>query len=322
MQDTICVIIPARGAVETLGRCVRSVLDTAYLRLEVIVADDGLDESGIAQLAEFRDRVKVIGIDGRGPSYARNRAAESTSAAYVAFTDSDCIVDRQWLNELLKGFVMRPEAAACGGRQEIPRDASEFEKRLFSFMETTGFVTDYVRQAGGDARIVTVDHNASCNVMYRRDIFVKEGGLLEGLWPGEDVEFDYRLKKKGYVAVFNPGAVVYHYRPKDIQVFAGMMYRYGAAQALLVKRYGFFRKIHFVPVVSAAVLVLLVSLSAGSGTLWFLGLIMVLCGAVTVIMMMLGEAALGVDLIRMALVTYLFWHFGFMRGLISRGLGR
>lgn len=61
--------------------------------------------------------------------------------------------------------------------------------------------------------------------MYKRDTFLECGGFLDELWPGEDVELDYRLKKKGYHLICNPGAVVYHYRPKKLAVFLAMMYR-------------------------------------------------------------------------------------------------
>lgn len=94
--------------------------------------------------------------------------------------------------------------------------------------------------------------------MYRRDIFLQEGEFLEGLWPEEDVELDYRIRKKGYKIVFNPRAVVYHYRPKTLRSFLKMMHRYGHAQGFLVRRYGIFRKIQILPFVNLLILPLLI----------------------------------------------------------------
>ena len=95
--------------------------------------------------------------------------------------------------------------------------------------------------------IIEVNHNASCNVLYKREPFINEGGFWESLWPGEDVELDYRMRKKGYKLVFNPKGMVFHYRAENFKSFSKMMFRYGRAQGILVKKYGFFRKIHLLP---------------------------------------------------------------------------
>ncbi len=171
---------------------------------------------------------------------------KSTDVEFLAFTDSDCIVDKNWLTELLKGFREYPEAVSCGGAQKLPEDATNFEKKVFLFMKKAGFFSEYARQAK-DANITEVNHNASCCVMYKREVFLKEGGFLEGLWPGEDVELDYRLREKGYKLLFNPRAVIYHYRSKSLKSFLKMMDRYGRAQGYLVRKYGIFRKIQLVP---------------------------------------------------------------------------
>jgi len=144
------------------------------------------------------------------------------------------------------------EIASVGGRQEVAADESEFGRRVFKFMGKTGFLTDYIHKAGG--RIIPVKHNPSCNSMYRKSIFLKLGGFWAGFWPGEDVELDYRLRRRYYAILFNPAAIVYHYRPDSYKKFLQMMYRYGWAQGVLVNRYGLFRKIHFLPIFSILLL--------------------------------------------------------------------
>lgn len=255
MLNKACVIIPAKGKPEKLQECIKSILTLDYPNLEIIVVDDGLEEAGIKILDNFKGRIKILKSNSRGPSYARNLAALNTDAEFIAFTDSDCIVAKNWLEELSRAFGDYPQAVACGGIQELPRDATNFEKKIFLFMQKAGFISDYIRMAK-DIRIREVNHNPSCNVMYKKEAYLKEGGFLEGLWPGEDVEFDYRLKKKGYKLFLNPKAVVCHYKPRTLRSFLEMIYRYGFVQGLLVKRYGVFRRIHFFPMLTL-ILVLL-----------------------------------------------------------------
>ena len=241
----VSIIIPAKNAESTIRKCLNSILRVNYPSYELIIIDDGSTDDTPKILSEYKD-IKTITTSGIGPSKARNIAAKEAKGEFIAFTDADCAVDVNWLNELLSGFKIIPEASACGGRQELPQDASDFEKNVFIFMKKTGFITDYMRKINKNG-IIEVNHNPSCNAIYKKSVFLKEGGFLENLWPGEDVELDYRLRKKKYKLVFNPKAIVYHYRPKNINDFSKMTFRYGKAQGFLVRKYGFFRVIHLVP---------------------------------------------------------------------------
>lgn len=258
MSDKISVIVPVKTATEEFTKHIRSLLAIDYPNFDIIIVDDGMEK--YPQLLEqHKQKIKVIKSQCAGPSFARNLAVKESEGEYVAFTDSDCLVGPNWLRELLKGFEAFPQAAACGGAQGLPDDATAFEKKVYTFMKKAGLFSEYVRDSSG-RDIIKVRHNASCNVMYKRDIFLKAGGFQQGLWPGEDVELDYRLINKGCVLVYNPKAIVYHYRAKNIRSFCSMMYRYGLVQALLFKKYGFFRKIQVVPLASLSLLALLCAL--------------------------------------------------------------
>jgi GT2 family glycosyltransferase len=246
----VCVIIPSKGRAQRLAACIASVLASDYGDKEVLVVDDGLCAETLAGLRDFRDRITVFGSNGRGPSYARNLAASKTTAQYLAFTDSDCVVDAHWLSALVEGFRRRPDAVSVGGIQEVCADASTFETEVFAFMRKAHFVADYARCPADQAMLMEVDHNASCNVMYKREVFLKEGGFREGLWPGEDVDLDYRLRKNNQVLLCTRAAVVYHDKPETLARFRRMMYSYGRAQGELVRLHaGIFRKIQIVPLI-------------------------------------------------------------------------
>ena len=68
--------------------------------------------------------------------------------------------------------------------------------------------------------------------------------------------------------MYNPAAKVAHYRPNGYAKFARMFKRYGAAQGYLVKKYGMFRLIHWIPVTLLAGLALVAGLSLWNP--WFL----------------------------------------------------
>jgi glycosyltransferase involved in cell wall biosynthesis len=243
---SVSVIIAVKNGQDTLGKCLDSVLNCVYGNFEVICIDDGSSDRTPEILRSYSGRVKVItNISSTGPAFARNKAASAASGEYLAFTDADCIVDKNWLEELVRCFS-GPGIVSAGGVQGVPDDESRFARKVSLFMDSIGFITGYLR--GGTNCVKSVAHNPSCNSIYRKEIFLNAGGFPKGLWPGEDVELDYRLKKAGYRIMFNPKAIVYHYRPGNIGKFSNMMSRYGWAQAILVRKYGFFRFVQFVPI--------------------------------------------------------------------------
>lgn len=250
----ISVIVPAHNSVKTMKRCAESLLAQDYPSFEVIVVDDGSTDGTPAVLEMFKDRpgFKTMRTQQGGPSRARNEALKLAAGEYVAFTDSDCIAEPQWLSRLagkLEGDSSdfnKYSVMGVGGDQKSPEDESAFGKSVNSFLKKLGFVADYVKDIKGQA-VVETDHNPTCNVLYKREVFDKVGVFDEKLWPGEDVDLDRRIKAAGYRLLYTPEAVVYHYRPADMNKYARMMYRYGKVQAVLVKRYGFFRKVQFVP---------------------------------------------------------------------------
>jgi GT2 family glycosyltransferase len=244
----ISVIVAEKDSARTIRSCLDSLLAVSYSRFEIIVVDDGSADETPGILSLYAGKIRLIELPkSEGPSSARNIGAAAAAGELVAFTDGDCVVDCGWLSALAAGFSSG-DVVSVGGVQAVPDDESSFGRIVARFFARSGFATDYIHSGGGGLR--SVEHNASCNSMYRKDPFLREGGFLSGLWPGEDVELDFRLRRKGLRIMFNPAAVVYHYRAPDVKSFCRMMRRYGRAQAALVRRYGITRLIQWVPVVS------------------------------------------------------------------------
>lgn len=306
----IAVIIPSRGNSFYLRKCIESLLETDYPNKEIILVDDNPVGIIKERIGELSDAVKVLNSFGKGPSYARNLAAKATDAEFLAFTDDDCIVSVDWLSKLLAGVEHSPDVVSCGGKQKLPVNATAFEKKVFLFMKKTGFLTDYMRNSK-KSTVDYVEHNASCNVIYRRDVFLKEEGFLEGFWPGEDVELDYRLREKRHKLVFNPEAVVYHHRSKKLNSFIKMMYRYGKSQGRLFKKYGFFRAIHWVPFYSLFLCVLLLGLFLFS-RLVFYGFSLV------ALILLLSVFKWDVFVFILAFLGGFLWNIGFLRGFMHK----
>lgn len=242
-EPRISIVVPVYNCVSTIGRCLDSLFALHHSSYEVIIVDDGSTD-GTAEVCESRSGTQVIRLDRGGPSRARNEGIARARGKFVAFTDGDCIVDREWLNELEKGFLSA-EIAGVGGDQQSPEDDTRIGKTIHGFFKSIGFMTQYIKTG---TTLRQTDHNPSCNSAYRRSVLLEVGGFDPDLFPGEDVKLDLHIRRKGYTLMFNPAARVAHYRAQSYGRFAKMMRRYGAGEWHLFRQFGLYRKIDYVPV--------------------------------------------------------------------------
>ena len=110
----ISVIIPTFNRPLETKRAITSVLYQTYGDFEIIVVDDGSDQSQRDALQPLRPHIKYISHEkNRGVSASRNTGLESSKSPFVAFLDSD----DYWLpNKLavqIAFFNKNPEALAC-----------------------------------------------------------------------------------------------------------------------------------------------------------------------------------------------------------------
>jgi glycosyltransferase involved in cell wall biosynthesis len=203
-EPCVSVIVPVRDRKEMLGRLLDGLRAQRYRDFEVVVVDDGsTDGSGEQARGAAIDgfHVRVLRTPGVGAVEARRRGVEASSAPFLAFTDSDCVPDPEWLENGLAAF--REGVDLVQGR------------------------TEPVRPLGLLERSVWIDHQdglyATCNVLYRRAAFDRAGGFNDawtllgfrpgsfgrGLGFGEDALLGWRVRESG-VAVFVPDAVIRH----------------------------------------------------------------------------------------------------------------
>ena len=305
MNDpSISVIIAVKNGQETIRKCLDSVLALPNKDIEIIVVDDGSCDDTEKVLEGYGALIFVMrNPQSIGPAESRNIAVVKARGAMVAFTDADCIVHPDWLNELKQCFA-DDTVASAGGAQQPPSDESRFGRRVSSFLSKAGFVSEYSRFQAGQIRLVR--HNPSCNSMYRKEVFLDVGGFWKGFWPGEDVDLDHRLHMNGYKICFNPRAVVYHYRTKTFSGFCKMMRRYGWAQGVLVRRHGVTRAVQWAPII------FLVWLFTG---LLNIHAFLILAVAAVAVLFIISKA----DMWFMCLGTAAFfcWNVGFMKGVFS-----
>lgn len=315
MKPLITVIIPVRNEEKTIEQCLRSLKALNYPNYEIIVVNDGSTDNTEQILKRF-DTIAVLHTEGVGPSMARNLAIEKARGEYLAFTDGDCLVDREWLNQLLAYFT-DTTVMGVGGDQLQPENETAFGKEVHEFFSLIAFSTDYLKT---QKEVMHIRHNPTCNMMYRSIAFKEIGHFKKDLWPCEDLEFDRRLIQSGYKLIFNPRAIVYHYRPGNLKKFGKFHFRYGRAHAKLVLKYGFIEKIHYIPPLLLFLLIMAVIIFLYSP---MSAIIIFACFLLSPLMYFLLKKKGFVKSLkysRLFFTTVITWTAGFIRGLADKNI--
>lgn len=123
---TFSIIIPTYGRPDQLRNCLDTLVevDPPGDGFEVIVVDDGTPEPLEPQLKPWRDRLEVTVLrqENAGPGPARNLGLTAARGRFVAFTDDDCLIDREWLRALESALEEHPEALIGGRTTQQPGD--------------------------------------------------------------------------------------------------------------------------------------------------------------------------------------------------------
>lgn len=100
----ISIIVPVYNAEKDLTRCIDSILSQTFTDFELLLVDDGSDDSSPAlcnRYALLDHRIIVLNKANGGPSSARNLGLDNVKGEWVTFCDADDYVESNWLESLV-----------------------------------------------------------------------------------------------------------------------------------------------------------------------------------------------------------------------------
>lgn len=109
----VSVIIPVKNGRNMLDACLRSVQNSSYKNLEIIVVDDHSTDNSIEIARKYRCRV-IEAKDGCGANYARNFGAKNALGDIFVFLDSDIVVDKNTIQNIVETLATDETDAVVG----------------------------------------------------------------------------------------------------------------------------------------------------------------------------------------------------------------
>jgi cellulose synthase/poly-beta-1,6-N-acetylglucosamine synthase-like glycosyltransferase len=230
----VSVIMPAYNEAATIVPAVQAMLSLRYPRHEVVVVDDGSKDDTIARLTQAYDlvevdrpipgdvpvhaevrsvavprdghtRLVVVGKENSGKAEAVNVGINASAEALVAVVDADSLLDPDALLVVTRPFADDPvRVVAAGGMVRVANGCSVVAGRVTSVrmpsswlarIQVVEYLRAYLLGRTGWSRLGALILISGAFGVFRRDVLVEVGGLLEGSL-GEDFELVMRLHKR------------------------------------------------------------------------------------------------------------------------------
>jgi glycosyltransferase involved in cell wall biosynthesis len=195
----ITIIVPALNEARWIAQSVESLRHQDYPAglFEIVVVDNGSTD-GTPDLVRAMD-VKFLQESEKSAYRARNLAITRTTGDWLAFTDADCIADRDWLRQLW--IAARDTGAGLVGGLTVYQPVRH---NVGTYHLIYTHRPEVIREQ------VEVHHCvAGGNMFVQRKMF-DELGLFSPLPSSSDIEFSKRVAAAGVRVVFAPEARVIH----------------------------------------------------------------------------------------------------------------
>lgn len=155
---------------------------------------------------------------GKGLEYARNLGIKEAEGRIVVFVDDDVVLERNWLELILKNFDTDPRVGGVGGIPIAARDGKVSSHPVFRDV-ILDLMTNKAQGLTGwqgkrESCKQRVDLLSGSNMAFRHNVLLQVGGFDENFYgcsAGEDVDMCLRISKEGYYLVLDPEAKAYHY---------------------------------------------------------------------------------------------------------------
>jgi glycosyltransferase involved in cell wall biosynthesis len=198
MAPLVSVIIPTYNREKIISRAIDSVFAQTCQDFEIIVLDDGSQDSTKAVADAYGPRVKYFWQENKGIAGARNAGMHRASGSHIAFLDSDDYWLPRKLERQMALFADHPEygmvACQCGSVQIDGTYREKNRPGKSGWILYDLFNKNFIRTSSA---VIT------------RTCLEKVGGFDEALREGEEYDYWLRIAAEFAVGFINEPLTVY-----------------------------------------------------------------------------------------------------------------
>jgi len=233
-EPTVAIVVPLFNEGEGIYRTIRSLLEQDYPadRRRIVVVDDCSTDDSHAwawKAACESDRVTVLrNATNLGKRRSINHAVRRTEAEIIVSVDSDVVLERSAVRELVARFT-DPRIAAVGGRVHVVNANQNWLTRMQAIKYWFGY--EYLKELERAFRSVMC--LSGCLTAYRREVLLRLEPILENrnvlgipIKYGEDRFLTRQIVKAGWQTVMTLDAVSYTVAPATLARYFSQQLRW------------------------------------------------------------------------------------------------
>lgn len=226
-KPLVSIIIPNKDHAEDLKLCLDSIFEKSdYRNFEVVIVENNSTEpetfACYKELEAGHENVRVVYYEG-GFNYSKinNFGAAACRGDYFLLLNNDTeMIDGGCIREML-GYCMREDVGIVGAKLLYADDTIQHAGVILGFGGTAGhaFIGKSRYDTGYFGRILCAQDysavTAAC-MMTKREAFEAVGGMTEELAVAfNDVDYCLKVRKHGWLVVYDPYAEMHHYESKS-----------------------------------------------------------------------------------------------------------
>ena len=226
-EPLVSIIIPNKDHAEDLKLCLDSIFEKSdYRNFEVVIVENNSTEpetfACYKELEAGHENVRVVYYEG-GFNYSKinNFGAAACRGDYFLLLNNDTeMIDGGCIREML-GYCMREDVGIVGAKLLYADDTIQHAGVILGFGGTAGhaFIGKSRYDTGYFGRILCAQDysavTAAC-MMTKREAFEAVGGMTEELAVAfNDVDYCLKVRKHGWLVVYDPYAEMHHYESKS-----------------------------------------------------------------------------------------------------------
>lgn len=234
---SLSIIILSYNTKELTKECLQSLLISAGVNrkspqgcsLEIIVVDNASSDGSVEMVREeFKDVKLIANKENLGYTRGNNKGVKETRGRYILFLNTDTVVYPETLETMIEFMDRHKDAGAATCRVELPNGKLDdschrgFPTPWRSFCHFSGLSTLFPKLAWFSGysmsykdlnKIHEIDSCSGAFIIVRHEAGEKINWWDEDFfWYGDDLDFCYRLKEKGWRVYFVPTVKILHYK--------------------------------------------------------------------------------------------------------------
>jgi GT2 family glycosyltransferase len=226
----LSIIIVNYNTGDFIKKCINSILENIPNKIdyEVIVVDNASTDGSLEEVKN--DKIKIISNkENIGYSKANNKGIkEAQESRYILFLNPDTVIQKGAIEEMLNFMNTHEDAGASTCKLMMPNgkidDASHrgFPTPWNAFSHFSGFEKLFPKSkifSGYSLGWMDLDSMHAIDVLAGAFMLVRRKAGEEARWwdedyffYGEDIDFCYMLKEKGWKIYYVPTVSILHYK--------------------------------------------------------------------------------------------------------------